>query len=96
MRHSFIVYNNSDYAIACGMSLQNGSSVSTSASQDMMDLDGLLGAAMSPGPQDTASAAVATSSADVEGILNSAGPAASMSTQVDLAKHPSGIIPTLQ
>lgn len=78
------------------MSLQNGSSVSTSASQDMMDLDGLLGAAMSPGPQDTASGAATTSSADVEGMLSGAGPAASMSAHVDLAKHPSGIIPTLQ
>lgn len=73
------------------------------ASQDMLDLEGLLGAATNSrsvrlGEEGDLSALLEEATGEGEGISSAVVPRPQPATvpMIDMSKHPSGIIPTLQ
>lgn len=72
------------------------------ASQDMLDLEGLLSGAVAtptarPGDEGDLSAMLEDVAASTESVgERGAGPSLSQQPIIDMSKHPSGIIPTLQ
>lgn len=76
------------------MSDNNNNNNNNDASQDMIDLEGLLGGNGIITTTDTSSTTTTASrNTDSNALVTTAG--SSTSTEVDLLKHPSGLVPTL-